>query len=66
MVVGEGAAGHQRGDDVDVAQLGQLAQRLGGPGLEDAAAGVDHRPLGPQDQLGRLADVGRVAVVSGW
>ena len=41
VVVGERAARHQRGDDVDVAQLGQLAQRLGGPGLEDAAAGVD-------------------------
>ena len=24
-------------------ELGQLAQRLGGPGLEDAATGVDHR-----------------------
>ena len=55
VVVGERAAGHQRGDDVDVGQLGQLAQRLGGPGLEDAAAGVDHRALGGQDQLGRLA-----------
>ena len=30
MVVGERAAGHQRGDDVDVGHLGQLAQRLGG------------------------------------
>ena len=63
--VGEGAAGHQRGDDVDVAQLGQLAQRLGGPGLEDAAAGVDHRALGAQDQLGRLADLAGVALGGG-
>ena len=46
MVVGERAAGHQRGDDVDVGQLGQLAQRLGGAGLEDAAADVEDRPLG--------------------
>ena len=51
VVVGERAAGHQRGDDVDVGQLGQLAQRLGGARLEDAAAGVDHRALGGQDQL---------------
>ena len=62
MVVGERAPGHQRGDDVDVAQLGQRAQRLGGPGLEDAATGVDDRPLRRQDQLGRLADHGRVAL----
>ena len=40
-------------------QLGQLAQRLGGPGLEDAAAGVDDRALRAQDQLGRLADLAR-------
>ena len=46
VVVGERAAGHQRGDDGDVGQLGQLAQRLGGPGLEDAAADVEDRPLG--------------------
>ena len=30
MLVGERAAGHQRGDDVDVGQLGELTQRLGG------------------------------------
>ena len=41
--VGEGAAGHQGGDDVDLGQLGQLAQRLGGPRLEDAAAHVEDR-----------------------
>ena len=29
VVVGEHTARHQRGDDVDVGQLGQLAQRLG-------------------------------------
>ena len=65
VVVGEGAPGHQRGDDVDVAQLGQLAQRLGRPGLEDAAAGVDDRALGAQDQLGRLADLAGVALGGG-
>ena len=56
VVVGEGAPGHQRGDDVDAGQLGQLPQRLGRPGLEDAAAGVDDRPAGCEDQLGRLLD----------
>ena len=30
VVVGERAAGHQRGDDVDAGELGELAQRLGG------------------------------------
>src|SRR5690606_41341658 len=52
VVVGEGAAGHERGDDVDVGELGQLPQRLRGPGLQDPAADVEDRPLGPQDQLG--------------
>ena len=47
VVVGERAAGHQRGDDGDAGQLGQLAQRLGGTGLEDAAAGVDDRLARP-------------------
>ena len=51
VVVGERAAGHQRGDDVDVGQLGQLAQRLGGARLEDAAADVEDRALGGEDQL---------------
>jgi hypothetical protein len=46
VVVGEGAPGHERGDHRQVEQLGQLTQRLGGPRLEDAAAGVDDRPLG--------------------
>ena len=65
VVVGEGAPGHERGDDVDVAQLGQLAQRLGGPGLEDAAAGVDDGLAGLEDELGRLADHLRVALGGG-
>ena len=61
--VGEGAPGHQRGDHVDVAELGQLAQRLGRPGLEDAAAGVDHRTGRREDQVGRLLD--ELAVADG-
>ena len=62
MVVGEHAARHQRGDDVDVGQLGELAQRLGGTRLEHAAADVEHRPLRLHDQPGRLADHSRVAL----
>ena len=56
VVVGERAPGHQRRDDVDVGQLGQLPQRLGGAGLEDAAADVEHRALRGQDEPGRLLD----------
>ena len=62
VVVGERAARHQRGDDVDVGQLGELAHLLGGAGLEDAAADVEHRALGLQDQPGRLLDHPRVAL----
>ena len=62
VVVGERAARHQRGDDVDVDQLGQLAQRLGGTGLEDAAADVEDRALGREDQPGGLLDHPRVAL----
>jgi hypothetical protein len=41
---------------MDPGELGQLAQLLGGARLEDAAAGVDHRALGREDQLGGLLD----------
>ena len=61
VAVGEGPAGHEGGDDVDVAQLGQLAQRLGRPRLEDAAAGVDHGALRAQDHLGGFADLAGMA-----
>ena len=57
VVVGERTPGHERRHDPDVGELGQLAQRLGRPGLEDAAAGVDHRPLGGEDQLGSVLDL---------
>ncbi len=56
MVVGEGATGHQRGDHRDAGQLGQGTQGLGGPGLQDPAAGVDDRPAAPGDQLGGFPD----------
>ncbi len=54
VAVGERAARHQRGDDVDLGQLGQLAQRFGGAGLEDAAADVEDRALGLEDQSAPL------------
>ncbi len=62
MVVGERAACHQRRDHEAVGQLGQFTQRLGGARLEDAAAGVDHRALGGEDQPRRLLDHPRMAL----
>ena len=61
VVVGERAAGHQRGDDVAVDQLGELAQRLCGACLEDATAGVDDRAL----RL-RGSDVAASLIIRGW
>ena len=68
MVVGERAPRHERGDHREAGELHQLAQRLGGAGLEDAAAGVDHRALrlghqpgGVLDLLGVTLGVGLVA-----
>ena len=63
--VGEAAPGHQGGDHRDPGALGQLAECVGGTGLEDAAAGVDDRPLGSQQELGRLADQLRVPLGHG-
>ena len=62
VIVGEHAARHQRRDDVDAGQFGQLAQRLGRTRLEHAAADVQHRPLRLHDQLGGLLDHPRVAL----
>jgi hypothetical protein len=45
--VGERAERHQRGDHRDAGELGQLAQPVGGAGLEHAAADVQHRAPGP-------------------
>ena len=47
VAVGERAARHQRGDDRDAGQLGELAQLVGGARLEDAAADVEHRAARP-------------------
>ena len=62
VVVGERATGHQRGDDVDVGQLGELAQLGSGTRLEDAAADVEHRAGRLEDQPGSLADHPRVTL----
>ena len=54
---GIGAEPHQRGGDRKAGQLDQFAQRCAGrrPGIDDAAAGVEDRPLGLRHQLHRLA-----------
>ena len=57
VAVGEGAAGHQRGDDRHAGQLGEHPQLLGGAGADHAAADVQHRAAGLEDQPGRLADL---------
>ena len=64
--VGEGAAAHEGGDDGDPGAGGQLEEGLGPAGLQDPAAGVEDGALGGQDQLGRPADLGRVAGGPGW
>ena len=56
MTVGKGAASHQRRDDGDAGQLGERPQRRRAAGLEDPAAGVDHRSLGGGDELGGGGD----------
>ncbi len=56
VVVGERAASHQRGHDVAVEQLRELAQRLGRACFEDAAAGVDDRALRFEDETCGLLD----------
>ena len=41
----------------DSGTLGELAELLGGTGGDHAAAGVDHRTLGPPDRRGHLGDL---------
>ena len=58
---GKGAEPHQRRGDREAGELDQLAQQLAGAraGIDDAAAGVEQRPLGVRHQLDRLLDLGR-------
>ena len=62
VVVGERAARHERGDHREAGELDELAQRLGGAGLQDAAAGVDHRALRLAHEPGRVLDLLGVAL----
>ena len=57
VAVGQRAAGHQRGDDGDLAQLDEAPQLLARAGPDDAAADVEDRALGLGDQPGGLADL---------
>jgi len=57
VLVGERAARHQGGDDGDAGEFGQFAELLGGPGLDHAAADVQHRPFGLGDEARGLADL---------
>ncbi len=64
MTVGERATGHKGRHDGNAGQVHQLAQHLGGPRLQDAAARVDHRPFGRENERGggsyrRRVGVGR-------
>ena len=52
VAVGERAAGHQRGDDRDPGQLGQPRQLGAGAGADHAAADVEDRAPGLEDQPG--------------
>ena len=61
---GKGAQAHQRDGDGKAGQaheLDQQARRLG-PGIDDAAAGIDHRALGTLQQGDRLVDPARVGL----
>ena len=64
MVVGDRAPAHQRRDDRNARDLGELDQQVRRVGVDDAAAGDDQRPLGlvqhGQRLLGLLARHGRL------
>ena len=62
MSVGEGAAGHQGGGHRQVGLLGELEELGVGPGGDDAAAGVEHRPLGFENQVDGGPDLERMAL----
>ena len=59
-----GAEAHQGRGDRDSRDLDQLAQQLRrlGPGVDDAAAGIDHRAFGRSQQRHGLANLRRIAL----
>ena len=59
----KGPQAHQGGGDRDLGQLGQLPQLGVGVGGDDAAAHVEHRPLGAHHGPRRPLDLTRMAVV---
>ena len=61
MVGGQAAEAHQRADRGRVGQLHEFAQFRGRAGRDDAAAGIDQRPLGFPDHLRGAADLAGVA-----
>ena len=65
---GIGAEPHQRQRDRVAGLAHQLGQELGGPGagIDDAAADVEDRPLGPGHQVDRLLDPALSGSRAGW
>ena len=61
VVAGHGAEAHQGIDGGGVGELDELAEFGGGVGGDDAAAGIDQRPLGFLDELGGAADLAGVS-----
>ena len=61
MLGGQAAQAHQRADGGRIGQFHELAQFGGGARRDDAAAGIDQRPLGFLDHLRRAADLAGVA-----
>ena len=57
VAVGEGAPGHQRGDERDAGELGEHLELAGRAGADDPAADVEDRPLRLEDQSRGLADL---------
>jgi len=56
MRVGERAARHQRGDDRNLGEFGELAQHTRGARLQHSAADVQHRLLGGENHPRRFFD----------
>ena len=64
---GIGAEPHQRRGDRKAGAVGQLAQQPARlePGVDDAATGIDHRPLSGRDHFRSAPELPRVAVNGG-